>query len=145
MKAIGFPLWLSVSGLIRALLVFSAGRLLDGDEHGGRPGPPGIGSAPGCTSFFVGLQRPGTTHVHLANGGRETIITRLELLDELGTRRAAESYRLGPYATWDVALGRPPTETGIKVSSASPDLRVNAEVVFDDGSEPEPYRAGRCA
>jgi hypothetical protein len=139
MKAIGFPLLLSVSGVICALLVFAAGELLGSGEHGGGHVPQV------CASFFVGLRRPGDTYVHLANGSGAGVTARLELIDESGNARRAESYNLGPYATWNVAVGRPAPETGIKVSSPSPDLRVRAEVVFDDGSEPEQYRAGLCA
>jgi hypothetical protein len=104
-----------------------------------------MGGASSCASFFVGLRRPGNTHVHLANSGRDNITARLELIDESGNKRETESYDLGPYATRTVVLGRLLPELGIKVSSASRDLRANAEIVFEDGSEPEAYRPGLCA
>ena len=145
MKAIGFPLSLTIGGLVGALLVFWAGESLGIGEHGGEQRPAQDTGWRGCLTFFVGVQRPGETHVHLANAGRENITAQLELIDEIGHKRAAESYSLGPHAKHVVIVGRPPFGTGIKVSSVSPDLRAHAELAFDDGTEPEPYRAGICA
>jgi hypothetical protein len=138
MKEIAFPLSLATGGLICALIVLAAAEALGGEEHGGG------NRSFRCTSFFVGLRHPGDTHVYLVNDGREDVTAHLELIDENGNRHTAERYSLGPYATSDVLLGRLPPEFGIKVSSTSVDLRVHAEVVFNNGSESEQFRAGRC-
>jgi hypothetical protein len=145
MKAIGLPLSLALSGLTSALLALSAGELLGRGGPGGGHRPPEAASGPGCVSFFLGAQRPGETHLHLGNGGPEPITVRVELVDESGNKRTDGTYSLGPLATRDVVMPRPPPDTGIKVSAGSPQLRVRAEVEFYDGSEPEPYPVGRCA
>ena len=145
MNAVGFPLSLTMSGLIGALLVFTAGASLDVRGHGGGQRPPRESGGRGCVSFLVGVQRPGEIHLHLANAGRDTVTARLELVDEIGDWRAAGSYSLGPHATHDVTMERPPAGTGLKISSGSQDLRADAETAFDDGSEPEPYQPGGCA
>lgn len=144
MNALGFPLTLAASGLVGALLVLSAGESLGSGNDGPGARLPREGYGRGCVSFFIGAQRPGEIHVHLANAGPEPLTARFELVDEVGRARAGESHDLGPNATRELTLGRPPAGTGLKVSAGSADLRAYAELVFDDGSEPEQYRVGGC-
>jgi hypothetical protein len=145
MSMVSFPLSLMLSGVIGALLAVTAGQSLGIGGHGGGPRPPREAGGRGCVSFFVGAQSPGEIHLHLANDGREAITARLELVDEIGDRRAAGSYSLRPHATHVVSMRRPPAGTGLKVSAGSRDLRAHAEIAFDDGSEPESYLPGGCA
>jgi hypothetical protein len=143
MKSAIFPLSLALSGLASALLVLWTGASLTEGRPGGDEQLPQAGAAV-CTAFFVGVQRAGDTHIHLQNVGQRTITARVELVDETGNGLAPQSYSVMPMTAREVVVRRPAFGLGIKVRAGSPELRVRAENVFDDGSEPEPYRVTQC-